>query len=228
VASLVLAVCWLPLLLIAVAVRLESKGSPIYRQIRIGQGGVPFTIYKLRTMFAGVGGSTLTVPGDARVTRLGRILRATCIDEIPQLVNVLLGHMTLVGPRPQTPALAVRYPAHLRTIFQYRPGLTGPGVLRMNDEDVLRADMADPDDYYLREVVPGRVALDLEYLQMPTLRRTLGLMLETLSRAPARFASREPKGAATVVDLRERSEARRAARDESFGPEQLEAVSASD
>jgi lipopolysaccharide/colanic/teichoic acid biosynthesis glycosyltransferase len=177
------------LLVAAVAIRIESKGSPIYRQRRIGQGGKLFTIYKLRTMFAGAGGSTLTVPGDRRVTRVGKLLRATNIDELPQFWNVLVGDMTLVGPRPQTPALAVHYSEALASIFRYRPGITGPGVLEMNDDDVLSSDLEDPDGYYLREVVPGRVALDLEYLQDPTLGRTLGLVLKTVQRPVARLAS---------------------------------------
>ena len=188
-ASLALAVLWLPLLLVAVAIRIESKGSPIYRQRRIGQGGKLFTIYKLRTMIAGAGGSTLTVPGDRRVTRPGNILRAMNIDELPQFWNVLLGDMTLVGPRPQTPALAVHYSAFLATIFRYRPGSTGPGVLQMNDDDVLSSDLDDPDGYYLREVVPGRVALDLEYLQDPTLGHTVSLLVKTFLRPMARLVS---------------------------------------
>jgi lipopolysaccharide/colanic/teichoic acid biosynthesis glycosyltransferase len=182
VASVALVLCLPLLLLVALAIRIESKGSPIYRQRRIGQGGKLFTIYKLRTMIAGAGGSTLTVPGDRRVTRLGKLLRAANIDELPQLWNVLSGDMTLVGPRPQTPALAVHYSESLATIFRYRPGLTGPGVLELNDDDVLSGDLEDPDGYYLREIVPGRVALDLEYLRDPTMRRTLGLIVKTLRR----------------------------------------------
>jgi lipopolysaccharide/colanic/teichoic acid biosynthesis glycosyltransferase len=191
VASLALAVLWVPLLLVAMAIRIESKGSPLYRQRRIGQGGKLFTIYKLRTMVAGAGGSTLTVPGDRRITRLGTILRAMNIDELPQFWNVLIGHMTLVGPRPQTPALAIHYSESQAAIFQYRPGITGPGVLQMNDDDVLTGDLDDPDGYYLREVVPVRVALDLEYLRDPTLRRTLGQMVKTLQRPFARLVSSE-------------------------------------
>ena len=188
-ALLVLAV---PMLIVALAVRLTSRGPALYRQSRIGQGGELFSIYKFRTMVADAAGSTLTVPGDCRVTPLGRILRATCIDELPQLINVLLGQMTLVGPRPQTPALADRYPAALGAVFRYRPGLTGPGVLLLNDEDVLWGERDDVDAYYLREVAPARVAVDLDYLDDPALRRTIAILFETALRVPARVFLRRP------------------------------------
>jgi lipopolysaccharide/colanic/teichoic acid biosynthesis glycosyltransferase len=188
-ALLILAV---PMLLVALAVRLTSRGPALYRQSRIGQGGRLFSIYKFRTMVADAAGSTLTLPGDRRVTPLGRVLRATCIDELPQLINVLLGQMTLVGPRPQTPALADRYPADLGAVFRYRPGLTGPGVLLLNDEDVLWGERDDVDEYYLREVAPARVAVDLDYLDDPALGRTIGILFETARRVPARVFLRRP------------------------------------
>jgi lipopolysaccharide/colanic/teichoic acid biosynthesis glycosyltransferase len=109
------------------------------------------------------------------------------------LINVLFGQMTLVGPRPQTPALADRYPAELTTVFRYRPGLTGPGVLLLNDEDVLWGEPSDIDAYYLREVAPARVAVDLHYLEDPSLRRTLVLLFNTARRVPPRvFQRRTP------------------------------------
>jgi lipopolysaccharide/colanic/teichoic acid biosynthesis glycosyltransferase len=192
VASAALLVLAVPMLIVALAVRLSSRGPALYRQSRIGQGGRLFSIYKFRTMVADASGSTLTVPGDRRVTPLGRFLRATCVDELPQLINVLFGQMTLVGPRPQTPALADRYPAALGAVFRYRPGLTGPGVLLLNDEDVLWGERDDVDAYYLREVAPARVAVDLDYLDDPALRRTIGILFETALRVPARVFLRRP------------------------------------
>jgi lipopolysaccharide/colanic/teichoic acid biosynthesis glycosyltransferase len=193
VAASALVVLAVPMLVVAVVVRLTSSGPALYRQRRIGQGGRTFSIYKFRTMVADASGSTLTVPGDSRVTPVGRFLRATCIDELPQLINVLVGQMTLVGPRPQTPALADRYPAELTAVFRYRPGLTGPGVLLLNDEDVLWGEPSDIDAYYLREVAPARVAVDLHYLEDPTLWRTLVLLFNTARRVPPRvFLRRAP------------------------------------
>lgn len=185
VASLALLALAIPFLAIAIAVRLDSKGPSFYRQRRIGQGGVMFPLIKFRTMLTGSSGSLLTGPGDSRITRLGRFLRASAIDELPQLVNVLLGHMTLIGPRPQTPGLAVRYPAELQEVFAYRPGLAGPGVVELNDDDVLPpAGMAGLEDWYLENIVPARVALDLAYLRSATLAKTIGWMWRTLMRLP--------------------------------------------
>ena len=202
VSFLALTVLSIPMLIVAILVRLESPGPSLYRQERIGQGGRIFRIFKFRTMAADSSGSTLTVPGDARITRLGRILRATCIDELPQLLNILVGSMTLVGPRPQTMALVVRYPERFDAIFDYRPGLTGPGVLYLNDDEVLMESVADPEAHYLRSVVPARVALDLQYLEHPTMRRTFGLLLDTVRRARNRLAVHAPRrqaGAPTVA-----------------------------
>jgi lipopolysaccharide/colanic/teichoic acid biosynthesis glycosyltransferase len=188
--SLALVVLAVPMLIVAIAIRLDSRGSSFYRQRRIGQGGAPFSLIKFRTMVHGVRGSMLTGPGDARVTRLGRFLRAAAIDELPQLLNILAGHMTLVGPRPQTPGFASSYPPELQEIFAHRPGLVGPGVLRLNDDDVLPEGMESLEDWYLQNVVPARVQLDLEYLQNPTIRRTLALMAQTLVRVPRRLLAR--------------------------------------
>jgi lipopolysaccharide/colanic/teichoic acid biosynthesis glycosyltransferase len=166
-------------------VRLDSRGPALYRQRRIGQGGVMFGLIKFRTMQNGSSGSLLTGPGDKRITRLGRFLRASAIDELPQLINILLGQMTLIGPRPQTLGLAVRYPADLQEVFAYRPGLAGPGVVELNDDDVLPpAGMAGLEDWYLANIVPARVELDLAYLREANLRRTISWMWQTMLRLP--------------------------------------------
>jgi lipopolysaccharide/colanic/teichoic acid biosynthesis glycosyltransferase len=200
VASIALVILAVPMFLVAIAIRLDSRGPSMYRQRRIGQGERPFGLIKFRTMVAGSEGSLLTVPGDPRITRLGRILRATAIDELPQLINILIGHMTLIGPRPQTPGFAARYPTELREIFRYRPGLAGPGVIHLNDDDVLPEDAADVEDWYLENVIPARVDLDLEYLRDPTLRRTVGLMVETLVRVPRRLLGPEAVDGPPLVD----------------------------
>jgi lipopolysaccharide/colanic/teichoic acid biosynthesis glycosyltransferase len=179
VAALGLVLVWPFFLAIALATRLSTGGSAIYRQIRVGEGGVPFTLLKFRTMRPWGGGPEVTAPGDHRVTRLGMVLRRTSIDELPQLVNVLLGDMTLVGPRPETVSLAARYPTDLQFIFRYRPGITGPAQVLVRDEKVL-GQSADVEDFYLTELVPHRVAMDLEYLQDPSLARTIRWFARTL------------------------------------------------
>ncbi|HEX9554294.1 MAG TPA: sugar transferase [Streptosporangiaceae bacterium] len=169
----------LPLLLvIAVAAGLSTGGSPIFRQLRVGQGGIPFTLYKFRTMRLGLSGPEVTAPDDLRVTRLGGLLRKTSIDELPQMVNVLLGHVTLVGPRPESVALAARYPGDFQFIFRYRPGVTGPSQVLVRDEKVL-GDVGDVEAYYLSELVPHRVATDLSYLSNPTLVVTVRWLVGT-------------------------------------------------
>ena len=168
------------IVLVALAVKLSSPGPVIFRQVRVGQGGRHFTLYKFRTMRPGERGPEVTRGSDPRITPVGRLLRTSGIDELPQLLNVVRGEMTLVGPRPETPALAERYPAHCRAVFDHRPGLTGPTQVRLRDKDVLPpAGVPDLEAYYLRELVPSRVALDFSYLDDPSLPRTLAMLWHT-------------------------------------------------
>jgi lipopolysaccharide/colanic/teichoic acid biosynthesis glycosyltransferase len=168
------------ILVVALSVKLTSAGPVLFRQVRVGQGGRPFTLYKFRTMRPGTRGPEVTRGDDPRITRVGKLLRTTGIDELPQFLNVLRGEMTLVGPRPETPALADRYPAACRVVFQHRPGLTGPTQVRLRDKDVLPpAGTPDLEGYYLRELVPSRVALDFSYLDDASLARTIGMLWHT-------------------------------------------------
>jgi lipopolysaccharide/colanic/teichoic acid biosynthesis glycosyltransferase len=166
---------------IALAVRLSSAGPVIFRQERVGSGARPFTLYKFRTMRTGELGPQVTTATDPRITRVGSCLRALSLDELPQLVNILRGDMTLVGPRPETPDLAARYPPRFGVVFQHTPGLTGPAQLRHRDAFSLPADTTDIEAHYLQVLVPLRVQLDLEYLDDPSLRRTLAVLIETIA-----------------------------------------------
>ncbi len=176
----VLAFAGTPLVLLMIAVRIESRGPALFRQMRVGQGERTFTLLKLRSMKTNQSGPELTATMDARITRVGRILRRTSLDELPQLINVLRGEMTLVGPRPETPALAVAYPLHCRWIFSYRPGLTGPSQVRMRDSDVLGPNVSDPIDGYLRRVVPARTRIEARYLACPSIPATLAVIVDTV------------------------------------------------
>lgn len=164
---------------IALLVKLSSPGPVLFRQQRVGQGGVPFTLLKFRTMRAGVSGPNVTPADDQRLTPVGKLLRLAGLDELPQLLNVLRGEMTLVGPRPETPDLASRYLPGCEAVFRYRPGLTGPAAVRLRDRDELRAEHEDVEEYYLQVVVPAKVTVDLDFLAAPTLRRTVGVIAET-------------------------------------------------
>ena len=179
VAVAILGLAWPLFLVLAVATRLSTGGSAVYRHRRVGQGGIPFTLYKFRTMRARTAGPEVTAPGDDRVTRLGALLRKTSIDELPQMLNVLLGHMTLVGPRPESVALAARYPDELQFVFRYRPGVTGPCQVLARDEKVL-GQASDVEDFYLTKLVSHRVDMDLAYLSDPTLARTVRWLVITL------------------------------------------------
>lgn len=178
VAVTVLALVWPLFLFLATATRLSTGGTAIYRQRRVGQGGIPFTLYKFRTMRATMGGPEVTAPGDDRVTRLGAIMRKTSLDELPQMVNVLFGHMTLVGPRPESVALAERYPEQLRFVFRYRPGVTGPCQVLVRDEKVLGW-AVDVEKFYLTKLLPHRVDKDMDFLKDPTLARTVRWLVIT-------------------------------------------------
>ncbi|MFG2085735.1 MULTISPECIES: sugar transferase [unclassified Spirillospora] len=169
-----------PLVLIYALVRLTSRGPGIFRQTRVGQGGRPFTILKFRTMRRDVGGIKVTATSDPRVTRLGRVLRRWYLDELPQLVNVLRGDMTLVGPRPETYDLAVYYDARWRWVFDHRPGMTGVSQVRFRDSDVLppgeEVDLA----FYVERLAPAQAAVDAVFLSDPSMRATLRTLAQTV------------------------------------------------
>ncbi|TDD27221.1 sugar transferase [Actinomadura sp. KC06] len=175
-----LALFSVPLVLIYALVRLTSRGPGIFRQTRVGQGGRPFTILKFRTMRQNAGGMKVTATSDPRVTRVGRALRRFYLDELPQLVNVLRGDMTLVGPRPETYDLAVYYDARWRWIFDHRPGMTGVSQVRFRDSDVLppgeEVDLA----FYVQRLAPAQAAVDAVYLSDPSMRATLRTLAQTV------------------------------------------------
>jgi lipopolysaccharide/colanic/teichoic acid biosynthesis glycosyltransferase len=167
------------LLVVALVVSSSSQGGPFFRQARVGSGGRPFKMLKFRTMRYRSQGSDLTARDDDRVTKVGRVLRLTGVDELPQLWNVLRGHMTLVGPRPETVGLARRYPSECQDIFRFRPGVTGPTQLVSwhAEEAVVDSEMAERD--YLETKVPMRVQLDMTYLNDASLGRTLLILART-------------------------------------------------
>jgi lipopolysaccharide/colanic/teichoic acid biosynthesis glycosyltransferase len=170
-----------PVLLVAALAVLVSDGRPVfYRQLRVGEGMRPFPVLKLRTMRAGAPGAAVTADGDPRITPLGRFLRRTSVDELPQLWNVLVGQMTLVGPRPESLALAERYARPCRSILACRPGLTGPAQLAYRERSAVPPPgWADAETWYLTVLVPLRIAADVEYLRRPTLLATLRYLLLT-------------------------------------------------
>ncbi|MDR7334693.1 sugar transferase [Roseateles asaccharophilus] len=172
-----------PLLLaVAVWIRLDSPGPVLFRQIRVGRFGVPFTIHKFRTMRVEPG-SAITVGEDPRITRSGRVLRASKLDELPQLWDVLRGAMSLVGPRPELPRYVELYPADLRErVLSVRPGITDPASLAFSHEAELLAAAADPEREYREVVLPAKLRLSADYASRANLGTDLRLILATLGR----------------------------------------------
>ena len=180
VALTALVLLWPVLLGLALVVRLSSPGPVIFRQQRLTRGHAAFTMYKFRTMRVGVGGPEVTRAGDSRVTGPGRLMRRTSLDELPQLINVLRGQMTLVGPRPETPALAAKYPAALQWVLDETPGLTGPAQITLRDDVTISGSADDVEQWYIERLVPRRVAADLTFLCRPTLLATMHVIAMTV------------------------------------------------
>ncbi len=150
---------------IAAAVKADSPGPVLFRQVRVGRHGRPFEILKFRTMTAGATGAAITAAGDARVTRVGAVLRDTKLDELPQLLNVLVGQMSLVGPRPEVPHYVALWPADRRErILSVRPGITDPASIEFRDEAVLLAAQSDPERYYREVLLPRKSQVYAEYV----------------------------------------------------------------
>jgi lipopolysaccharide/colanic/teichoic acid biosynthesis glycosyltransferase len=171
-----------PLLaLVAVLIKLDSPGPVLFRQIRIGKGFRPFRIYKFRTMvWGGAAGRLVTVAGDPRVTRIGAWLRRAKLDELPQLLNILRGDMTVVGPRPEVPRYVEAFHEDYQEILRVRPGLTDLASLKYRDESALLGRSADPEEEYLRRVLPDKIRLAKEYIQRSSLAFDLRLIFRTL------------------------------------------------
>jgi lipopolysaccharide/colanic/teichoic acid biosynthesis glycosyltransferase len=162
----------------AVAVKLESPGSAFYGGTRVGKDGRTFRILKLRTMRPLSGGPAVTAGDDPRITSVGRLLRRTKIDELPQLLNVLKGDMSLVGPRPEDPKYVALYTLEQRSVLTVRPGITGPTVLKFIDEEqILRG--GDPESIYVADVMPQKLAADLQYVNTASFAGDLSILGKT-------------------------------------------------
>lgn len=169
-------------LCIAVAVFLDSPGPVIFRAQRVGIRGRPFVMLKFRTMKIGVAGHAISGSGDVRITPVGRFLRATRLDELPQLWNVLRGQMSFVGPRPELQEFVDMHAEDYRRILEVPPGLTGPTQLRYAGMEARLLGMhEDPELYYREHLLPDKVALDLAYASSHSLRSDSKVFLQTLA-----------------------------------------------
>ena len=171
-----------PILLVALLVKLDSRGPAFFHAPRAGRGGHVFSIHKFRTMTDAAAGTALTTADDARVTRLGRALRRARIDEWPQLWNVLVGEMSLVGPRPEDPRFVDADDPEWRRVLSVRPGITGPAQIAFADREQALLGESDPERDYRERVLPAKLRADLEYVETRTLRGDLVLLLRTALR----------------------------------------------
>lgn len=168
--------------LAAISVKLDSKGPVHHKAVRIGKKGERFTLYKFRTMVinAAQTGPGITSSEDPRITRVGRFLRKTKLDEIPQLWNVLKGDMSIIGPRPEDPKYVRHYTDEQLRVLSVRPGLSGPAAIRYrNEERMLAQNSGNLEEYYLRNILPDKLNLDLNYIDTHSIWGDLVLCLKT-------------------------------------------------
>lgn len=179
--SLLGVVLALPLfLIISILILIDSPGRILFRQRRVGQGGKLFNILKFRTMSHSDKGSLLTLAEDDRVTKVGRILRKTKLDELPQLFNVLKGDMSFVGPRPEVPYFVAKYTDSQREILQAKPGITDLASIEFRDESELFSEDVDAESFYVEHIMPKKIELNKEYLNKMSLKTDVGIILNTL------------------------------------------------
>lgn len=171
-----------PLLLVgAVLVRFSSPGPVLFRQQRVGRFGKPFELLKFRTMRVESEGPQVTARGDARVTRVGRFLRRSKLDELPELWNVVRGDLSLVGPRPEVPQYVNMEDPMWQKALETRPGITDPITLRLrNEEELLGGCQGDPEQFYLQVLQPYKLRRYVEYLQQRSFQSDLRVLLQTI------------------------------------------------
>jgi len=179
-----LLVLWPVFLVIAALIKLEDGGPVFYRQERIGYKGRPFKIWKFRTMVVNADklGKPLTVGRDPRITRVGYWLRKFKLDELPQLLNVLLGEMSLVGPRPEVPQYVALYTPEQRRVLDLVPGITDPASIKFANEAELLAEASDPEKFYIEYIMPTKIRLNMEYASHATLWSDILVILKPLVR----------------------------------------------
>lgn len=165
----------------AIAVHLNSRGPVFYRARRVGQYGKEFHLYKFRSMVVGADqkGPGITSAGDNRITAVGRFLRRTKLDELPQLINVFRGEMSLVGPRPEDPRYVGLYTPEQQALLQHRPGMTSLASLTYRNEEQLLFG-TDWERTYIDQILPTKLSTDLEYAQRATLFTDIWLILRTI------------------------------------------------
>ena len=167
----------------AIVIKLTSQGPVLYKGKRVGKGGDIFLIHKFRSMVVNADqiGTDLTPRGDPRVTKIGSFLRKTKMDELPQIIDVLKGNMSLVGPRPESPLYAKYYNESQKQVLDVRPGIVGVTQLKYHRyEELVLKDKEDPDAYYVQELMPKKLEMDLDYIENRSFLLDIKILLKTL------------------------------------------------
>lgn len=169
------------LITLGLVIRLTSPGPIFYQATRVGQHGQLIQVYKFRSMVVNADqmGGAVTTKNDPRVTPIGRFMRRYKLDELPQLINVFIGTMSLVGPRPEHPRYVALYTPEQRAVLQVRPGITSPASLAFRSEEEL-LDGPDWENHYITHILPAKLDLDLAYAQQPGLLTDIRLILQTI------------------------------------------------
>lgn len=162
--------------------KLQSKGPVFYKAKRVGKDEAVFEMYKFRTMVVNADtlGGSLTTYRDTRITAIGRLLRWTKLDELPNLINVIKGEMSLIGPRPEAPDYVKYYTEVQKQVLQVKPGMTGPSQLANRDEEAKLKGQQDAEHYYITELMPKKLALDLHYVATQSIASDIGWLLKTI------------------------------------------------
>ena len=167
---------------VSIAIKIDSKGSIFFKQARVGKDSKIFNILKFRTMVINAEdlGQQITVGKDKRITKVGMFLRKAKIDELPQLINVFKGDMSLVGPRPEVPKYVKMYNEEQRRVLNVRPGITDIASLRYKDENDILGKVENPEEYYINTIMPDKLKLNLEYVEKSNILFDIFLIIKTI------------------------------------------------
>ncbi|MFA6133493.1 MAG: sugar transferase [Phycisphaerae bacterium] len=180
-----LTILGLPMLAVSIIIKLTDHGPVLYKQVRVGKDGREFKIFKFRTMVVNADriGAQITVGRDPRITRIGQFLRKSKLDELPQLLNVLLGTMSFVGPRPEVPKYVAMYNDQQRQVLSVKPGITDLASIKYHRESEILAQAGDDwEKAYIEQVMPDKLTLNLEYIGRQSLLFDVSLIIKTLLR----------------------------------------------
>jgi len=172
----------IPGLLLAIVIIFESRGGAFFRQVRVGRNEKNFRLLKFRTMYIGSDSKGLLTVGssDSRVTGFGKFLRKSKLDELPQFINILIGHMSFVGPRPEVPKYVNLYNDEQKKVLSVRPGLTDYASLKYINESDLLAQQANPEKFYIETVMPEKLRLNLKYISNMSFSTDVKIIFRTL------------------------------------------------